>query len=298
MLSDGIADFYEQKFRDFKVMHRHLTGCRLTSRPRQSSTQPLRIVAYILPTVLTLGLSLGLVASQPPANGQQPDPGAAPAASIDNPPPSNPRPLLRIGSQGDDVKDLQALLTLLGFYTGEVDGFYQTSTAAAVTAFQTAAGLQTDGVVGPATWTRLLPAAQTAAPSPSPTPSTVSAVSAPETATSSSTAPAAPSPTSTPQAARPDGGATAAPSSNPSSATESPAAASPTLVDFPVLHLGMRGPAVTRLQQRLQAIGFLDGAADGVFGPTTQAAVKAAQRHFRLSPDGVVGSATWTALMQ
>jgi peptidoglycan hydrolase-like protein with peptidoglycan-binding domain len=60
----------------------------------------------------------------------------------------------------------------------------------------------------------------------------------------------------------------------------------------------MQGPAVTKLQERLQALGFLQGAVDGVFGPATQAAVIAAQQEFQLEPDGVVGPATWTALLR
>lgn len=71
-----------------------------------------------------------------------------------------------------------------------------------------------------------------------------------------------------------------------------------TLVQFPVLRLGMQGPAVTMLQQRLQALGFFKGSVDGDFGLVTEAAVKAAQRRFRLEPDGVVGSATWAAILR
>jgi N-acetylmuramoyl-L-alanine amidase len=60
----------------------------------------------------------------------------------------------------------------------------------------------------------------------------------------------------------------------------------------------MRGSAVNGLQMRLQAIGVFSGAIDGVFGAETQEAVKAAQRNFNLDADGVVGAATWAALMK
>ena len=71
-----------------------------------------------------------------------------------------------------------------------------------------------------------------------------------------------------------------------------------TQTSFPVLKRGMRGAAVKDLQERLRAKGFLRSSADGVFGRTTQAAVKAAQRQYQLSADGIVGSATWEVLLR
>jgi N-acetylmuramoyl-L-alanine amidase len=68
--------------------------------------------------------------------------------------------------------------------------------------------------------------------------------------------------------------------------------------NFPVLRRRMRGPAVRELQERLRAKGFLRVSADGVFGPETQAAVKAAQRQYQLPADGIVGRATWEALLR
>jgi peptidoglycan hydrolase-like protein with peptidoglycan-binding domain len=52
------------------------------------------------------------------------------------------------------------------------------------------------------------------------------------------------------------------------------------------------------LQDRLRTLGFLQGEADGVFGTETVAAVKAAQSNFQLEPDGIVGPATWRALLR
>lgn len=60
----------------------------------------------------------------------------------------------------------------------------------------------------------------------------------------------------------------------------------------------MQGADVTRLQERLKALGLLSGTVDGVFGAETQAAVQEAQRNYNLEPDGVVGPATWAALLQ
>jgi peptidoglycan hydrolase-like protein with peptidoglycan-binding domain len=74
--------------------------------------------------------------------------------------------------------------------------------------------------------------------------------------------------------------------------------ASPATIDFPILRIGSQGAAVTRLQERLKAIGVFGGSIDGVFGAETQTAVKAAQSKLGLEPDGVVGGATWSALMK
>jgi peptidoglycan hydrolase-like protein with peptidoglycan-binding domain len=60
----------------------------------------------------------------------------------------------------------------------------------------------------------------------------------------------------------------------------------------------MKGSAVNALQERLRSVGVFRGAIDGVFGQETQNAVKAAQRKFNLEPDGVVGPATWNALLR
>ncbi|NJO77464.1 MAG: peptidoglycan-binding protein [Cyanobacteria bacterium RM1_2_2] len=60
----------------------------------------------------------------------------------------------------------------------------------------------------------------------------------------------------------------------------------------------MTGADVTRLQERLKAIGLFSGTVDGVFGRETETAVQQAQRNYNLEPDGIVGPATWEALLQ
>ncbi|MGI8504943.1 MAG: peptidoglycan-binding protein [Hassallia sp.] len=65
---------------------------------------------------------------------------------------------------------------------------------------------------------------------------------------------------------------------------------------MPILRIGMRGSEVVKLQERLKRLGFLDGDADGDFGASTEAAVKAAQQRYGLEPDGVAGGATWDVL--
>jgi len=58
---------------------------------------------------------------------------------------------------------------------------------------------------------------------------------------------------------------------------------------------GDNGPDVVALQQKLIAAGY-SVAADGDFGPGTDAAVKQFQASKGLTADGVVGPATWAAL--
>lgn len=59
--------------------------------------------------------------------------------------------MLKKGSSGDDVRELQEYLTALGFYKAKVDGDFGKKTHSAVIAFQKAKGLKQDGVVGPKT---------------------------------------------------------------------------------------------------------------------------------------------------
>jgi|GEM_PF-1775990 len=63
--------------------------------------------------------------------------------------------LLRRGSSGSEVTNLQQLLKGRGFYDGTADGYFGLTTEVAVTNFQTSVGLQADGIVGPATLQRL-----------------------------------------------------------------------------------------------------------------------------------------------
>lgn len=64
-----------------------------------------------------------------------------------------------------------------------------------------------------------------------------------------------------------------------------------------MLHSGMRGADVKALQQRLAALKYYPGRADGVFGSNTLEAVWAFQEVQKLSVDGVVGPITGRALV-
>ncbi|NMF64949.1 hypothetical protein DP115_20105 [Brasilonema octagenarum UFV-OR1] len=102
---------------------------------------------------LLLGLSTVSIASQPQQIAQ-----TTSSEGIN-------RPTLQIGSKGERVTELQAALKLLGFYTGTVNGEYNESTVVAVSRFQEAAGLKSDGIVDTTTWQRLFPGETTVASS-------------------------------------------------------------------------------------------------------------------------------------
>lgn len=63
--------------------------------------------------------------------------------------------ILRKGSAGPAVEELQGLLARHGFYAGAQDGDFGPKTEAAVRQFQASIGLKSDGVVGEATWREL-----------------------------------------------------------------------------------------------------------------------------------------------
>lgn len=63
--------------------------------------------------------------------------------------------VLRQGSKGNEVKEVQRRLKQWGYYKGSVDGIFGTGTKSAVIAFQKKNGLKADGIVGKATYQAL-----------------------------------------------------------------------------------------------------------------------------------------------
>ena len=135
---------------------------------------------------------------------------------------------LRKGATGSAVKDLQTKLKKLGFYNAYVDGSYGDTTVAAVKAFQKKYNLTADGVAGSETLKKL--------------------DSAYKNADSDK--------------------------------------------DDDSLRKGATGSAVKDLQTKLKKLGFYNASIDGDYGDTTVAAVKAFQKKYNLTADGVAGSAT------
>jgi len=179
---------------------------------------------------------------------------------------------------------------LLGFYKGDANGRYDEATSLAVVRFQSAARLPQTGRVSTKTWNALFPL-------DAPRPAIATATPAPQPA-----APEAPAPQPAPGASTPAPAAAqpAAPrAATPKPAASEPAAAQPAAKPnpYPTLKVGEEGEAVMRLQRRLQQKGFLSAQPDGAFGPMTEEAVKEAQDAPGLEVDGVVGPATWRALL-
>jgi len=90
---------------------------------------------------------------------------------------------------------------------------------------------------------------------------------------------------------------TAATTTRPRTTTTTPRAASapaPTTTLKP----GDTGPQVKRLQRFLVLFGYTHDKVDGVYGPSTLAAVKRFQAASNLTADGIVGPATLKVLKQ
>ena len=167
---------------------------------------------------------------------------------------------LRKGSRGSEVTALQTALKALGYYTLAVDGAYGKGTVAAVKAFQRASGLKADGIAGAKTLGRLYE-------------------SGPAESSGGGESAAVP--------VEPENPAPDAPGSS-----ESPVS----LASYTKLTTGSRGEGVAALQNALKELGFYTKSVDGVYGRGTAAAVKAFQKQYHLTVDGVAGKKTLTAL--
>ena len=128
----------------------------------------MRVSAFVLTTAALLTLAAGCdssgapTASAPPLSAAPPVP-SSPAVTTTAPAPSRPGPepsvstsppaakKLKSGAKGAPVLALQRRLTELGYWNGQADGKFGSTTQQAVFAVQKAAGLTRDGVVGPKT---------------------------------------------------------------------------------------------------------------------------------------------------
>lgn len=65
-------------------------------------------------------------------------------------------PMLKIGSHGKAVKDVQAFLKQQKLYTGAIDGVFGQQMRSAIVAFQQSQHLNKDGLIGQKTWAAML----------------------------------------------------------------------------------------------------------------------------------------------
>ncbi len=171
--------------------------------------------------------------------------------------------LLKQGDKGDEVRELQQRLAELGYFTASVTGNFGSVTREAVMAFQRRCGLEVDGMAGQLTYERLF---SDDAPMAS-------------TASQPTQAPTQPAPTQAP--------------ADSNQGNQSDSVSSGGTPDFEgILSSGSRGDAVKRAQQRLKALGYLAGSADGIFGSGTAAAVRAFQIRCGISVDGAINFET------
>jgi hypothetical protein len=97
-----------------------------------------------------------------------------------------------------------------------------------------------------------------------------------------------PTPTTTPQ--------TTTTTTRHRGTTTTPARSGGRVVPTSTLKPGDTGAQVKLLQRALTRLGYSPGAADGDYGPSTEAAVKRFQDASKLTADGIVGPATLKAL--
>ena len=227
-------------------------------------------------------------------------------------------PVLRMGSTGSDVSDLQARLVELGYYFGTIDGKYASATQAAVTEFQSRNGLTADGIAGRETQDLLY--------SGSAVPKTVSAQSTQtdyvllkEGASGLDVRKLqgrlaelgyysggvdgiyGASTTSAVKTFQRANGLSADGQAGEQTQTKlysssAKYASSPVTTADPnqtrSLSLGMTGNDVYALQERLIELRYLSGVADGVFGTETQSALIEFQKSNGLTADGTAGAST------
>lgn len=175
--------------------------------------------------------------------------------------------IMRVGDENSDVKKLQQALEILGYYDGKIDGKYGKETAAAVREYQEDENLPADGYAGKYTVKSIFGSCNSRTLTTQPAPD-----SSKKTTTSSSS-----SKTSS----------TSSSSKYPTVKSIAAIGSAPSKTQF-----GDSGTNVVKLQQALECLGYYDGAIDGKFGKTTEAAVKRFQAKRNMKEDGIAGAST------
>ena len=241
-------------------------------------------------------------------------------------PTATPQGSLKLGSQGDEVRNVQRKLRELGFYKGTVDGDFGEGTEKAVKAFQKQYGLTADGKVGANTLAKLATAKATMKPSATATPKPTAvpsyntntylrngnsgkqvrqmqerliglgylvgvATSSFDNATEAGVIAFQRRNTS-----YADGVAGPETLKALYSSSASKASSPSGIIGISLKEGSTTKSAVRLLQQKLKTLGFYSGSVDGSFGIATTNAVKSFQRANGLSVDGVAGGGTLNKL--
>ena len=216
--------------------------------------------------------------------------------------------LLRRGSRGSTVTQLQNALTTAGYYNGPITGYYGRLTETAVSRFQQAKGLRADGIAGSST----LSALSGTSPNPNnPIGTRLQLGSSGQAVTQLQNrlkivgfykGPITGSYERLTQAAVRDFQrsrglpVTGIADTTTVSALQNASPGSSGSSAIVPLQRGSRGSRVRSLQARLIGLGYYTGAKDGVFGPGTEAALKRYQRDKGLLANGIAGATTFASL--
>ena len=234
---------------------------------------------------------------------------------------------LKIGSTGDEVRNLQRRLSDLGYYRGSADGDYGPATESAVREFQRRNNLTADGIAGRATTNKLYANdARRAAPTNSPTPRATPTprnseklyhklgdsgrdvtrmqerlidlgyLSGEANGRFDSATEKAVYAFQERNVSYADGiaGPLTLQALYSSNARRTSSARG--VIGVSLKRGTMDSAEVRNLQSRLKQLGYYAGAIDGDFGASTEAAVKAFQINNNLRADGIAGSGTLSAL--
>ncbi|HPZ50343.1 MAG TPA: peptidoglycan-binding protein [Propionibacteriaceae bacterium] len=127
-----------------------LSGCAQTA---VSSTAPAPSATSVAPTTAA---PVPSPSSAAPASTAPETPAAPTSAAPTTTAPAAPAVLMKAGSTGDQVRELQSRLTQLDWYEGKTTGNYDDQTVDGVRGFQGKRSLPTSGEVDQTTWTTLL----------------------------------------------------------------------------------------------------------------------------------------------
>lgn len=235
-------------------------------------------------------------------------------------PSPTPAGSLKLGSKGQEVRNVQQKLKQLGFYKGEVDGDFGEATEKAVKAFQKQYGLTVDGKVGANTLAKLAAAKATAKPDATATPSysentylkvgsSGNQVKQMQERLISLGYLIGKADSKFGQAT--EAGVLAFQRRNTSyadgiagpetlkklySSSASKTSSAAAVIGLTLKSGSTETKAVRLVQQRLKTLGYYKGTVDGDFGTGTADAVKAFQRANGITADGVVGGGTLNKL--